>query len=102
MTCRIIPNEISRTSESIRRKRGIPCGVLNVLVPEVCLERAGIVAVDREFVAAESYELRQSSPAASQRLWCRRLWLLRRKTPKCVLKASPQGDPEDRAVFWIF
>ena len=38
--------------ESVRRQFGVPDGVLNVLVPQVGLQRPGILAVVRELVAA--------------------------------------------------
>lgn len=46
-TCLVLPE----TFEPILRQRGIARGVLDVLVTEVSLEGAGIVAVVRELVA---------------------------------------------------
>ena len=46
---RLIP---PKAFEPIRRKRGIPCGVLNVSVSKVSLQCAGIVTVVCELVAA--------------------------------------------------
>jgi hypothetical protein len=43
---------LPETFEPILRQRGVPRGVLYVSVPEVGLQRAGIVAVIRELVAA--------------------------------------------------
>ena len=51
--------------ESVRRQFGVPDGVLNVLVPQVGLQRPGILAVVRELVAARFYLLKACGPAGT-------------------------------------